>query len=280
MPRITQSWLRLRLLPFLVWAVAITFVTWRAYALDVPPLEGRVNDRAGLLSPAAEQRLTSRLAAHEQATGAQLAVLTIESLEGAPVEDYSIRVVEAWKLGKKGQDNGVLLLVAKNDRKMRIEVGYGLEGSLPDILAGRIVRDVISPHFKQGDYEGGILLGVEAIIGKTGGEAQAVVGDGRTAAERQKAAKETPKGVVGTVQSIFFGLVKFAFFAVFFLIILIPALISRFGGHGRGRHRRGGGGFYVGGFGGGSGGGGGGGGFDSFGGGGGGFGGGGASGDW
>jgi uncharacterized protein len=253
-------------------------MTWRAYAVEVPPLEGRVNDHAGLLSPSVEQRLTARMAAHEQATGTQLAVLTIDSLDGAPIEDYSIRVVEAWKLGKKGQDNGVLLLVAKNDRKMRIEVGYGLEGTLPDILAGRIVRDVLSPRFKQGDYEGGISLGVEAIIGKTGGEAQSVASEGAPAGQTQNAAKKKPQGFIGTVVAIVGGLIKLAFFAFFFLIILIPALLSRLGGHGRGGNRRGGG-FYVGGggFGGGHSGGGG---FDSFGGGGGGFGGGGASGDW
>jgi uncharacterized protein len=277
-PRILQAWFRLKLLPFLVWAVAITCVTWRAYALEVPPLEGRVNDRAGLLSPATKERLTARLAAHEQATGAQIAILTLDSLEGAPIEDYSMRVVEAWKLGKKGQDNGVLLLIAKNDHKMRIEVGYGLEGTLPDILAGRIVRDVLAPRFKQGDFDGGVSRAVEAIIGKTGGEAQAVANDGDEAngqtdnreAQAQKAAPQKPTGVFGFVISVIFGLLKFIFLLFFIVIFIVFSLLSRLGGGRRG------GGFFVGG--GGSGGGGGG--FDSFSGGGGGFGGGGASGDW
>lgn len=218
MPRLPIAWLKLKLLPFLVWVVAITCVCFRAYAFEVPPLEGRVNDHAGLLSPAVKQQLTERLAAHEQATGTQLAILTIASLEGTPIEDYSIRVVEAWKLGKKGQDNGVLILVAKNDRKMRIEVGYGLEGTLPDITAGRIVRDIMAPRFRQGDYEGGIVRSVEAVIGKTGGEAKAVTGetqgiadDGTSPQGQTKGAARKPQGFVGTVLSVFFGLIKFAF---------------------------------------------------------------------
>lgn len=278
MPRLPVAWLKLKLVPFLVWVVAITCFAFRAYAFEVPPLEGRVNDRAELLSPAVKQRLTARLAAHEQATGAQLAILTVNSLEGAPLEDYSIRVVETWKLGKKGQDNGVLILVAKVDRKMRIEVGYGLEGTLPDIVAGRIVRDVMAPRFRKGDYDGGISQAVEAVIGKTGGEAEAlpqetkdVNVDSTVPRDPTEAKTSKPQGLIGGILRLVFGLIKFAFFIV---IVLIVIFISLLGGGGR---RRSGGGFYVGG---GRSSGGYGGGGDSFGGGGGGFGGGGASGDW
>jgi uncharacterized protein len=259
----------------LVWVVAITFATWHAQAFEVPPLEGRVNDRAGLLSAATEQRLTQRLAAHEQATGAQLAILTVDSLGGVPIEDYSIRVVESWKLGKKGKDDGVLILVAKSDRKMRIEVGYGLEGTLPDITAGRIVRDVMAPRFRQGDYEGGIAQAVEAVIGKTGGTVDPSAGlsaSPSTNTDRgqpdtsAKPTKAKPTGILGFVLSIVFGLIKLAFFGIFIVVFLIFSFLGRGG-------RRGGGGFYIGGGGGGGGGGG-------FSGGGGSFGGGGASGDW
>ena len=97
----------------------------------------------------------STLKAHEKASTQQFAVLTIPSLEGDPIEDFSIRTVEAWKLGTKAEDNGLLLLVAKEDRKMRIEVGYGLEGEVTDLLSSRIINDVMKPAFRQGDFGGG-----------------------------------------------------------------------------------------------------------------------------
>jgi len=277
-----QRGLVLKLLQSLVLFIAVTCVTLRAYAFEVPPLEGRVNDHAALLSPTVKQQLTQRLAAHEQSTGVQIAILTIDSLGGVPVEDFSIRVVETWKLGKKGKDDGVLLLVSKADHKMRIEVGYGLEGVLPDITAGRITRDIMAPQFRKGNYEAGIAEAVEAIIGKTGGTADnnvALSQDGSTSGEARDrvagapSAKSRPAGLFGLILSLVFGIVKLAFFGIFVVVFIVFALLGRGGG-------RRGGGFYVGGggFGGGSGGGGSGG--DSFGGGGGGFGGGGASGDW
>ena len=143
-----------------------------ARALEVPPLAGRVNDLAGVLPPAERSALEARLAGYERSTGHQLAVLILPSLEGEPIEDYSIRVVDAWKLGKKGKDDGVLLLVAVQDRKLRIEVGYGLEGDLPDATASRIVRELIAPAFQQGNMPLGISRGVSAIAAATGGEGQ------------------------------------------------------------------------------------------------------------
>jgi uncharacterized protein len=275
-PRLPFIWVWKKAIPFLFWVVAITSITLRANAFEVPPLEGRVNDRAALLSPDLVQKLTARLAAHDQATGVEFAILTVDSLGGVPIEDYGIRVVESWKLGKKGKDNGVLLLVAKNDRKMRIEVGYGLEGTLPDIEAGRIVRDIMAPRFRRGDYAGGITQATEAIIGKTGGQLQANAGDDepRQTLNDQSTRKKTvsaPTGIIGTIFSIIFGLIKFAFIII---IIILFILFNIFGGGGRGR--RGGGGVFFS-SGGGSGGSDFGGGFS---GGGGSFGGGGASGDW
>lgn len=141
-----------------------------AAALDVPPLTGHINDRAGMLSAPTKQQLESSLAAFEAQDSTQIVVLTISSLEGDSLEDYALRVAEQWQIGQKGQDNGALLLVAKNDRKLRIEVGYGLEGKLTDLTAGRIIRDIIGPQFKNGNFDQGIINGVSAIMAVAKGE--------------------------------------------------------------------------------------------------------------
>ena len=138
--------------------------TQSVHALDVPYLSGRVNDYAGILSEAAAKDLEKTLRDFEKKTTCQIAVLTIKSLEGENLEQFSIKVAETWKLGQKKKDNGVLLLVAQNDRQMRIEVGYGLEGSLTDFASGRIIANEIVPYFKNGDYNAGITNGVNAII--------------------------------------------------------------------------------------------------------------------
>jgi uncharacterized protein len=129
----------------------------------IPSLTGRVVDGAGLLSTAERAELTRRLEAIEKETSVQIVVATIPSLEGEPIEDYSIRLADAWKAGQKGLDNGVILLVARDDRKVRIEVGYGLEAVIPDGLAGRIIRERIAPAFGSGNYYAGLLAGVEAL---------------------------------------------------------------------------------------------------------------------
>ncbi|MEW6337383.1 MAG: TPM domain-containing protein [Acidobacteriota bacterium] len=139
-------------------------------AKEVPFLSGRVNDLAGLLDANQRERVEARLAALEQATGAQVAVLTVDSLEGEVLEDYTMRVVETWKLGRQGHDDGVLFLVAVSDRKMRLEVGYGLEGTLTDALTRRILDNVVRPRFKAGDFGGGIEAGVESIAGTLQGQ--------------------------------------------------------------------------------------------------------------
>jgi uncharacterized protein len=136
----------------------------------VPPLRARVTDLAGLLPPEARSRLETELARFEDETSHQIAVLTVPSLEGEPIEDFSIRVVDAWKLGQKGVDNGILVLVSKGDRRARIEVGYGLEGIVPDAVANRIVEDVMIPRFRSGDYPGGIEAGVDALMQTARGE--------------------------------------------------------------------------------------------------------------
>ncbi len=136
---------------------------------DVPLLSGRVTDNAGILSAETVGRLTELLRRHEDSTSNQVAVLTIASLEGEAIESYSMRVVETWKLGRRENDNGVLLLVVRDDRKVRIEVGRGLEGNLPDITCGRIIRNVIAPRFRDGDYDGGVGAGVDAILASVQG---------------------------------------------------------------------------------------------------------------
>ncbi len=166
-PRSSIFHLRISLLVALFFAV---LALAPAFALDVPPLRGRVNDLAGMLSPETSQALEQRLADFERETGHQIAVLTVPSLEGDALEDFSIRVAEAWKIGQKGFDNGAILLIAQKERKLRIEVGYGLEGVLPDAIASRIIREVIVPHFRDNDFSGGIVAGVNAIMQVTKGE--------------------------------------------------------------------------------------------------------------
>jgi uncharacterized protein len=151
-----------------------------ARALEVPPLAGRVNDLANALSPQMEGELEAQLQSYERSTGHQLAVLIVPSLQGEPIEDYTIRVVESWQLGKKGTDDGVLLFVAVEDRKIRIEVGYGLEGDLPDVLVGRIIREVMAPAFRQGDLGFGVSRAISAISKATGGQGEALPPPRRT----------------------------------------------------------------------------------------------------
>ncbi len=145
----------------------------QARALNVPRLQGYVNDYAHMVSGSARTKLEEELKSFEQSDSTQLVILTIPSLEGEPPEDYSIKVVEAWKLGQARKDNGILLLVSKDDRKMRIEVGRGLEGRLTDLTAGRIIDLAIKPRFKRGDFDGGFAAGVASLIDATRGEFRA-----------------------------------------------------------------------------------------------------------
>jgi len=162
-------------------ACFLLFLTLQAHALGVPDLRGYVNDYAGMISNPARAKLEEELKAFEQSDSTQLVILTLPSLGGETLEDYSIRVVEAWKIGQARKDNGILLLVSKNDRKIRIEVGRGLEGRVTDLMAGRIVDLVITPRFKRGDYDGGVAAGVDALIDATRGEFGAEQKDSREA---------------------------------------------------------------------------------------------------
>jgi len=145
--------------------------------VDVPPLAGRVGDNADLLPDASETALEAKLQQLEADTGAQVAVLTVERLDDEPIEDFSMRVAERWKLGQAGRDNGVLIVVAEQERQLRIEVGYGLEGALTDLRSKQIVADVMVPRFREGDFAGGIDAGVDAVAAAVRGEAMAEAGD-------------------------------------------------------------------------------------------------------
>jgi uncharacterized protein len=221
----------------------------------VPPLTGRVVDLAHLLDQSATDRITAELAGFEQQKGIQLVVVTLPDLQGYTIEDWGLALGRGWQLGQKGKDNGAVLLVAPKDRALRIEVGYGLEGDLPDATADQIIRQTIIPYFRNGEMAQGIEAGVQAIITELGGKVEGAV---LPPAEPRKT--HTHQG-----------------FPLFFVIVVIFLIIMRFR---RGRSRWGG--YYPYGFWGGSGGGSSGGGFSGggFSGGGGSFGGGGASGRW
>ena len=148
-----------------------SFLTGTVQAeVAIPILQQRVTDLTATLDPAQVQGLDARLAAFEKGKGSQIAVLILPTTQPETIDQFSIRVAEVWKLGRKGVDDGVLLLIAKDDRKLSIEVGYGLEGALNDATAKRIVAEIISPAFKQGDFYGGIDAGVNAIIKVIEGE--------------------------------------------------------------------------------------------------------------
>jgi uncharacterized protein len=193
---------RNRIIQFLVVGLLIC-IFWvpNLSALEVPALKGRINDYAGMLSAATRQQLEDILGRLEQTDSSQIVVLTLPSLGGEVLEEFSLKVAEKWKIGQKGFDNGAILLIAQKDRKLRIEVGYGLEGSLTDLMAGRIIRNVIVPQFKAGNFDQGIIDGVQAIIEVVRGEYQAA--DKSPFAKGQKK-KDFSPGFGGLIAFVFF----------------------------------------------------------------------------
>ena len=154
-------------------AMALTFAAVGLAQADVPKLKGRVNDYAGILDSSQVTQIERALAAFESKTTTQVVLLTVASLDGDAIEQYAIRVAEKWKVGQKGKDNGVILVVAPNERKVRIEVGYGLEGSLTDLEASKIIRHVIIPAFKSGNFYAGIVGGLDGVMKAAEGEFKA-----------------------------------------------------------------------------------------------------------
>lgn len=152
----------------LMLALAVPFVARAEVA--VPELNKRVTDLSGTLAPDTVSRLESTLAQFETAKGSQIAVLMLPTTEPEDISQFGIRVAEAWKVGRKGVDDGVILVVAKDDRAVRIEVGYGLEGVIPDAIAKRIIEEDIVPRFRQGDFSGGVEAGVSRIMRLIEGE--------------------------------------------------------------------------------------------------------------
>jgi len=150
------------------------FIASLTLALDVPALQHRVSDLARMIDESTSSQLEENLRQFEEQTHHQIAVLTIPSLNGDSLEDFSIRVAEAWKIGHKGVDDGVILIVARDDRKIRIEVGYGLEGVLPDATANRIIQEIMISRFRAQDFAGGITDGLSAIEGVIRGESMAL----------------------------------------------------------------------------------------------------------
>ncbi|WP_436514523.1 TPM domain-containing protein [Ekhidna sp. To15] len=151
-------------------AIGITFSTNGQDLQTIPDLKERITDQAGLLSEYEERFLTDELKQLEERKGSQVAILIVRTTKPETIEQFSIRVVDQWKLGREDVDDGVLLIIAKNDRKLRIEVGYGLEGAITDAYAKRIINNIIVPHFRDGDYYLGIEEGTEAIIALIDGE--------------------------------------------------------------------------------------------------------------
>jgi uncharacterized protein len=253
-----------RVLFLLVGGLGFFHYELQAAKVEVPAMSAPVIDQAKVLAPSTFAFLNERLVQIYTQSQIQLAVLTVESLNGLTIEQFAIEVASAWKLGREKTDKGLLLVIAPNERRVRVEVGYGLEGQLTDLQSSRIINQVMIPHFKRADWDSGVVAGIGALLGEVAPEVLA--GSGIKAPE--KTSKPEPIGS---------GLL---FFFVFIFFILIRGLGGG-GGRGRGANvatalllgsmlgRRGRGG----GFGGGSS-------WGSWGGGGGGFGGGGASGSW
>nr|WP_298686876.1 TPM domain-containing protein [uncultured Dongia sp.] len=162
--------------------LAILSSSHAAAELEIPTLTGRVVDKAGILSDATEATLSAKIAAHEKASSDQIVIVTLPDLMGRPIEDWGLMLGRGWGIGQQGKDNGIIFLVAPNDRELRIEVGYGLEGSLPDATANEIIQSDVIPHFKQGDMEAGVIAGLDGILAALGGSyqpaAQPIVGSG------------------------------------------------------------------------------------------------------
>jgi len=237
-----------------------------------PALTGRVVDDAGILSASTQSELTGMMAAHERAAGEQVVVVTLDSLQGYTIEDYGYRLGRYWGIGQKGKNNGVLLIVAPKEHKVRIEVGYGLEGTLTDATSRTIIESNILPAFKRGDFNGGVIAGTASILKVLGGN--------------ESAEPSADSSAPGDSDNVVVGLWN-VFFLVLAILVVIKTLapqrnqIIRSMGRIVGPGSNFGGGFSGGGFGGGfSGGGGSFGGGGGFSGGGGSFGGGGASGGW
>ncbi len=188
-----------------------------AAVTPVPRLTGHVVDLAGTLAPADRDRIDARLSAFERERGSQVVVLTIPALGGETIEDFSTRVTDEWKLGRAGVDDGVLFVVAREERRMRIHTGRGVQGTLTDALSKRIVSDLVAPRFRDGDFAGGIGQGVEAVIKAIEGEALALPEPARGGASGQGGGR-------------YVDFIVLAFFLVPVVAMMLRGIFGRFVG--------------------------------------------------
>lgn len=231
-PARKASWLSLAsIMPLLLLVVA-------AAALNFPPLSGRIVDQANIISQQTREALEPKLAELEAKSGIQLVVATVNSLEGQEIEPYANQLFRFWKLGEKDRNNGVLLLVAPHERRVRIEVGYGLEGTLTDALSAVIISNAMTPRFKAGDFSGGIARGVEDII-------TVLTTDASEWRNRPSLRLDHPQGARPVDWVVLVGFIGFMLLLVFsrtFRTIFFASLLSRGGGsYGRGGFGGGGG---------------------------------------
>ncbi|HEX8571010.1 MAG TPA: TPM domain-containing protein [Caulobacteraceae bacterium] len=211
----------------LIVACLLAFAPAAALAQTFPALTGRVVDQANILSPAVEADMTAKLAALEAKNGTQLVVATVPSLQDHPIEDYGNRLIRHWALGQEKEDNGAIFLVAPTERRVRIEVGYGLEPVLTDALATVILHERVLPRFREGDMEAGVVSGVHAVVEQLGLDPAVAQQRATEAVQQQASAEFNPIPAI----------------IIFFIVVwILSSMLGALGLRGRRRRRRGGGG--------------------------------------
>lgn len=214
-----------------------------AEAKTFPTPQGYVNDFAGVITPAAESQLESWAQNLSLRTGVEVAIATVSDLEGEALETYAVDLFAAWGIGKKGKDNGLLILVVPPERALRIEVGYGLEGLIPDALAGRVARDSMFPFFREGDYSAGLMAGATALM-KIVGDEYGVELQGLPVSVERPIIKGTQRGLGSFIFKILFALVMlYLFIRHPLLFLFFLSSLGRGSGMGGGFSRGGFGGF-------------------------------------
>ncbi len=194
-----------------------------ASCIDIPYLTGRVNDNAGILSEHTLTLLSEKLKEHEERTTNQVVILTMASLQGESIEDYSNKVFIEWKLGQSDKDNGILIVVVPDEKRMRIEVGYGLEATMPDILASRIIREIMAPRFREGDFDGGIMEGALAVLSVLEGQELPVAVDSDEASNSSSGLSDLESTEMSLAGRILLGAFIFGIIGLFTVVgILTP----------------------------------------------------------
>jgi len=196
----------------LVWASA-------AFAISFPSLSGRVVDAANILPKATQQAITKQLATHEAATSNQIVVVTVPSLGGETIEEYGYQLGRHWGIGRKDKNNGALLIVAPNDRQMRIEVGYGLEGVMTDAMSSSIIQSVILPEFRKGNMAEGVVAGVQAMLSVLSGEEVAALNEASSSDGDIPTWLKVPLGI------LMFGVAGYFMLAGLLAALMVPALV-------------------------------------------------------